>query len=111
MLKKVFQTLSKCDYDATGINREWLTAISVDERSMIKKFFRDSGPQFLTFEDFWVEEFCRKLRTEIVPPGTVLKRRQKEPDKLYILIKGKVSVQEQMFNSHQTILVNDYYPG
>ena len=88
MLKKVFQTMMNCDYDASGLNKDWLKAISVDERSMIKKFFRDSGPQFLCFEDFWVEEFCRRLRTIIVAPGTVLKRGDKEPDKLYILIKG-----------------------
>ena len=46
MLKKVFETMLKCDYDAIGLNKDWLTKISVDERSMIKKFFRDSGPQF-----------------------------------------------------------------
>ena len=99
MLKKVFQTMLKCNYDPSGLNKDWLTAFSIDERSMIKKFFRDSGPQFLALEDFWVEEFCRKLRGIIVPPGTVLKRRDKEPDKLYILIKGQVSVHGCLFNS------------
>ena len=67
MLVKVFQTMLKCDYDVvSGLNKEWLTAISVDERSMIKKFFRDSGPQFTDFTDFWVEEFCRKLKCIVV---------------------------------------------
>lgn len=36
----------RSSFDATGLNRDWLTSISVDERSIIKKFFRDSGPQF-----------------------------------------------------------------
>ena len=111
MLKKVFQTLLKCDYDASGLNKDWLTSISVDERSMIKKFFRDSGPQFIALEDYWVEEFCRKLRSIVVPAGSVLKRRETEPDRLYILITGKVSIDGRLFNSPQTTLVNDYYPG
>ena len=89
---KIFNTIKNCTYDASGLNREWLSAISVDERSMLKKFFRDSGPQFCNLLDFWVEEFCRRVHAEIVPPGTVLKDAGSDPDRLIILIKGKVSV-------------------
>ena len=80
--------MMKSSYDPTGINRDWLTSISVDERSIIKKFFRDSGPQFRNMKDFWMEEFCRRLQAVTVSPGTVLKKASQEPEKLYILLKG-----------------------
>ena len=61
-------------YDAIGINRDWHSSISVDKRSIIKKFFRDSGPQFLKIrEDFLIEEFCRRLKAVSVAPGAILK--------------------------------------
>lgn len=44
MMLKTFNVMSKCAYDATGLNKDWFTKISVDERSMIKNLFRDSGP-------------------------------------------------------------------
>ena len=78
---------------------------------MLKKFFRDSGPQFCNLLDFWVEEFCRRVHAEIVPPGTVLKDIETDPDRLIILIKGKVSVHGPIFDSPDTVLVNEYYPG
>jgi len=43
------------------MNKMWLTDITIDERSLIIKFFRDSGPQFEKLNDYWVEEFCRRI--------------------------------------------------
>lgn len=103
--------MQQCEYDANGYNKQWLTSISVDERSLLKKFFQSSGPQFTHIKDYWVEEFCGKLKTMILAPGVVVKHRNKDPDRLYILISGKVSVSGPMWNSSEMILVNDYYPG
>ena len=116
MITKIFNTIKSCTFDSTGLNMEWLNKISVDERSMLKKFFRDSGPQFCNLLDFWVEEFCRRVQAEIVPPGTVLKDLDVEPDRLIILIKGKVSVEGPLFSQPvktppDTVLINEYYPG
>ena len=109
---KIFATMQKSSYDATGLNREWLTSISVDERSLIKKFFRDSGPQFQNMGDYWMEEFCRRLQAVTYGSGKVLKQNKKEPDELFIIIKGKVSVYAPKFKSKdETLLLNEYWPG
>lgn len=78
---------------------------------MIKKFFQDSGPQFIDFSDFWIEEFCRKLYTIDAKPGSILKARGKDADRLFILIRGRVSVTVPRFASTENILVNEYLPG
>ena len=78
---------------------------------MIKKFFRDSGPQFTNLKDFWIEEFCRRLKSVVVKPGKVLKPGNSDTEKLYILIKGKVSVSGPEFDSINMILLNEYFPG
>lgn len=111
MISKIYDRLHDCVYDSSGLNMSWLTAISVDERSMLKKFFRDSGNQFCELKDFWVEEFCRKVQSIELAPGTVLKARDHEPDRIYILITGKVSVHSPLWNSRETVLLNEYYPG
>ena len=47
-----------------------------------------------------------------VTPGTVLKQSDCEPDRLYILLKGKVAVYTPKHNSaKEKILLNEYFPG
>lgn len=48
----------------------------------------------------------------VVPAGKVIKEKSLEPDKLYILLKGKVKIEGPKYASKsEMILVNEYYPG
>ena len=87
------------------------SAITIDERSMLKQFFRDSGPQFAELEDVQIDEFCSRLQSVVCSPGTILKQSDEECERFYVLIKGKVSVYCPEHTSKQLILVNDYNPG
>mmetsp|Transcript_38756 Transcript_38756/g.50748 ORF Transcript_38756/g.50748 Transcript_38756/m.50748 type:complete len:87 (+) Transcript_38756:100-360(+) len=61
--------------------------------------------------DYWMEELCRRLQAVTYAPRKVLKKAKKEPDQLFILLKGKVSVYSPKYNSSETILLNEYWPG
>jgi len=111
ILTKIFTTMLNSNYDATGLNKQWLSTLSVDERSLIKKFLRESSPQFSTLTDYWMEEFCQRLKAKTVAPGTVLKKSNKESEKLFILLRGQVTVHTPKFNSEDQIELNEYLPG
>lgn len=44
IITEIFNTIALSKFDASGMNKMWLTDITIDERSIIIKFFRDSGP-------------------------------------------------------------------
>ena len=43
ILLKIFKAIEGCNFDSGCTNMDWKEATTVDERSFLKKFFRDSG--------------------------------------------------------------------
>lgn len=44
IILKIFRTLQNCSFDPIGVNRDYISSFSVDERSVMKKFLLNSGP-------------------------------------------------------------------
>ena len=111
MLTKIFNTILTSNFDSSGLNLEWKSAISVDERSLLKKFFKNTGPQFKHLKDVWTEDFCTRLRCKILCPNEILKHRNAESDTIYFIVTGRISIYDPKWNSGEYILSNHYWPG
>ena len=111
MLLKIFDSISNCVFDNQCLNQDWKTAISVDERSFLKKFFKTSGPQFQHLTDVWLEDFCCKLKAKTLDVNEVIKHRNRDPNIVYFIVTGKISVYDPCWNSEEVVLSNDYLPG
>ena len=78
---------------------------------MLKKFFKNSGPQFKHLKDVWLEYFCTRLRVKTLRYNDILKSRHNEADTIYFIITGQISVYDPRFDSDEYVLVNRYHPG
>lgn len=96
VLNKAFKCiLEEMDEMQTQSSTYWKDRLSVDERSVVKKFFKDSNPHLKNLKDFRLEEFCTRLQARIINSGAALKHYNCDPDGLYLIISGKVGVYER----------------
>ena len=114
MLLKIFDQISNSAFDNQCLNQDWKTSISVDERSFLKKFFKNSGPQFQHLTDVWLEDFCQKLRAKTLSANSIVKHPNREPKMIYFILTGRMSVFEPLRyqkDENEMVLANHYWPG
>lgn len=110
ILNRIFSKIQKSKYDSLGINLNWKPNFTVDERSLLKKFIQDSGPQFKDMEDFKLEDICQKLVTEKYFSEQVLCYPTEKPNGLWFVLSGCLSVFE--FNgSDEALMLNEFGAG
>jgi len=62
-LDRIFNKISKCNYNNEGVNVDWIK-VTMDERKVLKKFICECGQQFEDLRrvnEFKIDDLCQRI--------------------------------------------------